>query len=81
MLDKWYLEPTATQLEQRRERLRVYKSLTYDCFNAITDGIGVTCKCGHPLKGQHAATLLREVLKGVTSPICRNCTDRDTEEE
>jgi hypothetical protein len=58
--------------ELTRNALRQIKVLTFDCFNAVTDGKKVRCKCGRTL-GPRGAIGLDRVLKGVSSPNCRDC--------
>lgn len=79
-------DPTATALDEKRERIRVWgKRLTFDCYNCITkpasslDSRGrfhkepwVVCKLGMPLRGCHTLSL-STILRGYASPRCQNC--------
>jgi len=60
----------ARELAQRRALIRADENrITYDCFQAVTNGDYVRCKLGRDL----GTLLLRDVLEGATPKACQEC--------
>lgn len=80
---KTFQEPVANELTAKRIQARQKRRLTYDCMNAITDGVSVVCKKGHEFKKMGLRNKdgmgLLSILKGWSSSECRTCQDCDGE--
>lgn len=78
-----FQEPTAAELTAKRIQARQKRRLTYDCMNAITDGVSVVCKKGHKFKSMgmrnKEGMSLLSILRGMSSSECRTCQDCDGE--
>ena len=68
--------------ERLRDKRRRDGKLTYDCFNLKQRGDVAYCSKGYALSLADDGSLeLEDVLKGVTSGVCRTCKDFDGEED
>jgi len=80
-----FQEPMATELTTKRIQARRKRRITYDCMNAIVQGIWVTCKAGHefrrtgPKSSAGTGIGLLPVLRGMASSTCKQCEDYDEE--
>ena len=82
---KTFKGPTANELTKKRIQARQKRGrrLTYDCMNAITDGVSVVCKEKHEFKRKGLRNKegigLLAILSGRSSSVCHRCGDYDGE--
>ena len=76
-MDTLCKEPTATELENMREKARQKRDIIYDCFNAIAREDGhVYCSKWYRLRGKIGDTIpLLSVMKGISPICCKKCPD------
>ena len=71
MLDTYFGEPHATNLEAMRSEARAKRRIVYDCFHAIVIGDKVGCARGYFAK----LLPFLAVLRGRGTTICAGCVD------
>ncbi len=75
----WDKPDALDKLEVTRDTKRKKGSrLTFDCFNAVTNGERVTCKHAHvfrPKSSRDSSMPVLAILRGVTAGACRSCPD------
>ncbi len=74
-----YVEPIASDFEERQAKARVQHRIILDCFNAKTDGNWCKCSKGYPLHHncKDGSLDLISVLKGYSTKSCQECPNYD----
>lgn len=81
MSNMWDNEPFLDRMEKERA-IRKLKGqrLTFDCLNLRFRDDRAVCSLGKHLgQAEDGSLLLVSVLRGVTSGVCKNCKDFNTE--
>ena len=74
-MDGLFMEPTATEMANRREVARSRRRIIYDCYNAVVFGGSVKCKAGHSFASRLNWIPLAKVLRGSAYLRCQGCKD------
>ena len=76
MHEQYFEEPTASELEAKREKARVKGKIPFDCYNAIfpSKGTRVKCQLGQKMSsGKDGGMELASVMAGRSGVGCRRC--------